>query len=284
MVRKLRITLMKTIRSVVWYALSVCWATLSMQAASIHTPPMSPENVSVLRSGDARKLREALEHGFSADARDALGNTPLMHAAVYGDLACIRTLVDRGADVNATNAAGATALMRAALDYEKVALLLGRGADVNARSALGNTALILAARPAKSHRTVALLLSHGADAKATNNWGATALMAAVAGGDEKSVRLLLKHGADVNAQPALGPGRAFEFGGGRSVLMWAAYRGDLAILKLLIDAGADVNAEGLMGTPLSQAAWANRTTASRLLIERGAKVDQVAHMAGYAPL
>ena len=245
---------------------------------------MNPQYLSVLRSGDARVLREALDHGASANARDALGSTPLMHAAVYGDLSCVRVLIDRGADVNATNAAGATALMRAATDYEKVALLVGHGAEVNARSALGNTTLMLAARPWNSHRTVALLLSHGADAKATNNWGATALMAAVAGGDEKSVRLLLKHGADPNAQAAIGPGRAFEYGGGRSVLMWAAYRGDIAILKLLIDAGADVSAEGSIGTPLSQAVWANHTAATRLLIERGAKVDQVAHIDGYTPL
>ena len=54
-------------------------------------------------------------------------------------------------------------------------------------------------------------------------------------------------------------------GGGRSALMWAAYRGDTAILKVLVDAGADVNAEGNLGTPLSQAAWANRTEAARLL-------------------
>jgi len=108
-------------------------------------------------------------------------------------------------------------------------------------------------------------------------------MAAAAGGDEKSVRLLIHHGANVNAQPGMGP-EAFVFGGGRSALMWAAYRGDVAIMKLLLDAGADVNAEGSMGTPLSQAAWADRTASAQLLLERGARVNQVAHMDGYTPL
>jgi ankyrin repeat protein len=130
---------------------------------------------------------------------------------------------------------------------------------------------------------VELLLSHGADAKATNQFGATALMAAAAGGDEKSVRLLIKHGADVNAQPAANQ-MGFVLGGGRSALMWAAYRGGVAIMKLLIDAGADVNAEGSMDTPLSQAAWADRTAAAQLLIERGAKVNQAAQTDGYTPL
>ena len=90
---------------------------------------MGPEYFAAFRSGDLRKLREALDRGSSANARDALGNTPLMHAGVYGDLSCVRLLLERGAEVNATNAAGATALMRAAFDHEKVALLLERGAS-----------------------------------------------------------------------------------------------------------------------------------------------------------
>jgi hypothetical protein len=59
--------------------------------------------------------------------------------------------------------------------------------------------------------------------------------------------------------------------------MWAAFRGDLECIKLLIDAGADVNGEGFLGTPLSQAAWANNTAATQLLIARGARVGQVGH-------
>jgi N-acyl-D-amino-acid deacylase len=283
MLKKLQIMLMKTTRSFVWFALSFSCGLFPVKAAQTEAAPMNPEYFSVLQGGDVRKLREALDHGSSVNSRDALGNTPLMHAAAYGDISCVRLLVDRGADVNATNTAGATALMRAALDHKKVALLVEHGADVNARSGLGNTALMLAARPWNSHRSVELLVSHGADAKATNQWGATALMAAAAGGDEASVRLLIKHGADVNAQPGTGPD-AFVLGGGRSALMWAAYRGDVAILKLLIDAGADVNAEGGLGTPLSQTAWADRTAAARLLLERGATANQAAHMDGYTPL
>jgi ankyrin repeat protein len=237
----------------------------------------------VLRSGDVRKLRDALDRGASPEARDASGNTPLMSASVYGNIACMRLLLDRGAEANATNDAGATALMRAAFDYEKVRLLLKRDADVNVRSAFGNTALILAARPANSHRTVELLLSRGADAKATNQFGATALMAAAASGDEKSIRLLISHGADVNAQPAANE-MGFVLGGGRSALMWAAYRGDVAILRLLLDAGADANGVGGLGSPLAQAAWADRVAAAQVLIERGARVNQAGPMDGYAPL
>jgi ankyrin repeat protein len=258
----------------------ICCGLLPVKATQ---PAIAPDYFVILRSGDWHRLRDALDHGVSANARDALGNTPLMLAAVYANVPCMRLLLDRGAAVNVTNAAAATPLLRVAFDYDKTRLLIDRGADVNARSALGNTALMLAARPVDSHRTVELLLSHGAEANATNNWGATALMAAAAGGDAASVRLLLKHGAKADAQPAMDP-RSFIYGGGRSALMWAAYRGELEIMKLLIDAGADVNGEGFLGTPLSQAAWNDRIAAARLLIDRGARVDQMSHGDSYTPL
>lgn len=260
-----------------------CCYSLPVIAGEPNESSLTPEFAAVLRIGDSARLREALDHGSPVNGRDSLGNTPLMKAAVYGNVACVRLLLDRGAQVNVTNAAGATPLMRAATDYEKVRLLVERGAEVNARSGLGDTALMLAARPWNGHQAVELLLGRGADAKATNNWGATALMAAAASGDEKSVRLLLKHGADVNAQPGVDHG-SFILGGGRSALMWAAYRGDLAIMKLLIDAGANVNGEGFLGTPLVQAAWSDQTAAARLLIDRGAKVDQVGHGIDYSAL
>jgi ankyrin repeat protein len=259
----------------------MCFA--SSRLGATETSQITPDVFATLRTSDLRQLRAALEGGASAKARDAQGNTPLLLAAAYGDAACLQLLLDHGAQVNATNTAGSTALLRAAGDFEKLSLLVQRGADVNARSALGNTPLMLASRPADSHRAVELLLTHGADAKATNHFGATALMAAAAGGDEQTVRLLIKHGADANALPGSGPAD-FIFGGARSPLMWAAYRGDTAILQLLVDAGADVNGESSIGTPLSQAAWANRTEAARWLMDHGARVNQVSHHDGYTPL
>ncbi|HEY6166496.1 MAG TPA: ankyrin repeat domain-containing protein [Verrucomicrobiae bacterium] len=273
---------MKTTNLVVWLSLSVLLLVPS-PLADAASAQLNADFFGVLRSSDTGKLRDALDHGASANARDAQGNTPLTLAAVYGDTAAMRLLLERGAEVNATNAAGATALMRAATDHRKAALLAERGANVNARSAFGNTALMLAARPANSHRTVELLLAHGADAKAATQFGATALMAAAAGGDEKSVELLLKHGADPNAQTTPNePG--FIFGGGRSALMWASFRGDLAIMKRLIAAGADVNGVGGLGTPLAQAAWSDQTAAARLLLDRGARHNLAGPMDGYTPL
>ena len=247
------------------------------------TPAISDSYFTILRNGDATKLKDALDHGAPIEARDAKGNTPLMLETVYGDVSCVKMLLDHGAQVNATNYAGATPLIHAAFDHEKAQVLLDNGADVNARSALGDTALMLAARPANSHWAVALLLAHGADVKAVNNWGANALMAAAAGGDVSTVKMLLKRGADANAQPAADP-VGFVFGGGRSSLDWAAYRGNIRIMRLLVAAGADVNAESFAGTPLVQAAWNDDISAARFLIQHGANPNQMGHGIDYTPL
>jgi uncharacterized protein len=275
-------TNMKKSRSVVCLTLASA-LLLSTSIVRAEAPALDSGYFAILRSGDVAKLRAALDHGASARARDAQGNTPLMLSAIHGDVESLRLLLDRGADVNATNKVGATALMRAATDHARVALLLDRGADVHVRSAFGNTALLLAARPANSHRTVKLLLDRGADAKATNVFGATTLMAAAAGGDKETVRVLLEHGADPNAQSV--PSEAgFVFGGGRSPLMWAAFRGNEAVIKQLLAAGADVKAGGRLGTPLAQAAWADRTAAAQLLIKHGADVNQAGPADGYTAL
>src|SRR6476661_4261340 len=56
------------------------------------------------------------------------------------------------------------------------------------------------------------------------------------------------------------------------------------MMKLLIEAGANVNEIGGLGTPLTQAAWADQTEAARLLIQHGARVNQAGPRDGYAPL
>src|SRR2546430_16956503 len=95
---------MKPTPFTLWSAVCAFYCLLTPEAATVESRSISPKCFAVLRSGDVGKLREALDHGSSANARDARGNTPLMHAAVYGDLSCMRLLLDRGAEANATNA------------------------------------------------------------------------------------------------------------------------------------------------------------------------------------
>jgi uncharacterized protein len=79
------------------------------------------------------------------DAVNPHGETPVMMAAMRGDLALTRQLLDRGASVQRE---GWTPLHYAASgpDPKVVGLLLDRGAAIDARSPNGTTPLMMAAR------------------------------------------------------------------------------------------------------------------------------------------
>ena len=79
------------------------------------------------------------------DADNASGETPLMMAALRGDLEWARLLLERGAKVHRN---GWSPLHYAATGNEPkiVALLLDRGAPIDARSPNGSTPLMMAAR------------------------------------------------------------------------------------------------------------------------------------------
>src|SRR5262245_53108690 len=59
-----------------------------------------------IRNGDKPAIRSLVSDRTAIQARDELGNTPLMLAAVHGDVALLELLWQAGADVNATNSAG----------------------------------------------------------------------------------------------------------------------------------------------------------------------------------
>lgn len=236
-----------------------------------------------IRAGDSVAVQKLLRDGADLNARNEIGDTPLMSAALQADAELLEILLRAGADVNAANPEGVTALLRAATSEEKVRLLVNQGADVRARSRMGNSAIFLAARKPGNSRTVQFLLDHGADPNATNAMSATVLMAATAADDIDTVRLLLDRKADVNGKPNPGtPG--FFWGGWRTPLMWAAFLGDAPMCKLLLERGANVNDFVETGSALGQAAWGGHVEAARVLLDAGAQVDQRDLIANYTPL
>lgn len=99
--------------------------------------------------------------GIQIDQRNALGETPLMMAAIKGKLEWMQQLIARGAAIHKD---GWSPLHYAASgpSVAAVRLLLDKGAPIDARSANGSTPLMMAARYGEE-KSVLLLVERGAD-------------------------------------------------------------------------------------------------------------------------
>ncbi|MBR5705466.1 MAG: ankyrin repeat domain-containing protein [Deltaproteobacteria bacterium] len=97
------------------------------------------------------RIRKALDSGTNARAKNKLGWTALMEAAMHNSKeGAVKALLTAGAEVNAQDANGWSALMVAALhnpNPEVVAVLLESGADVKAKNGQGRDALWCARNP-----------------------------------------------------------------------------------------------------------------------------------------
>jgi hypothetical protein len=114
-------------------------------------------------TGDAGAVRQLLQQGAPANARDERARTPLHAAAAAGSAETVRVLVTAGADVNARERSGWTPLMDAVKAGRLAAAeaLLAAGADPDARDRAAGTVLDVAQK-AGQDGLVALLRRHGA--------------------------------------------------------------------------------------------------------------------------
>ncbi|MBL8342024.1 MAG: ankyrin repeat domain-containing protein [Rubrivivax sp.] len=127
--------------------------------------------------------------GIEVDRTSVRGETPVMLAALRGELQWMERLVSRGAAVNRS---GWTPLHYAASGPQPKSLdwLLDRGAEVDARSPNGTTALMMAAGYGAIDG-VDVLLGRGADPAARNHAGLNAAdFARRAGREAVAARLL----------------------------------------------------------------------------------------------
>ena len=226
-------------------------------------------------------------------------STPLVTAAVSGNLEAVRDLIERGADVNGLDAPGNFPLYGAVIGEhaDVVDLLLKKGAKVNqARAAnvlpvmeRNNTALH-AACVVGNQRVVELLINAGADINAFANvmeetartaasfkglnpeqlkalsrlpreLGVTPLTQAAKYGHAGVVKLLLDHGADVN----------FQRPGNNTALIEAAMAGRRDVIELLLGSKADINRPGVGGnTALVLALIHEQYDSAKCLLAAGA--------------
>jgi mono/diheme cytochrome c family protein len=132
---------------------------LSGETVTSRPDPAVVRMTEALRNGNRQAFNRALrENPKSVNGKGVGGWTPIMLAALYGDVEDVRHLLAQGADPNAQNDAGGTALMYAVEDADTTRLLLDRGADANARSGEGRTPLLIAVGRSGSNAVVSLLL------------------------------------------------------------------------------------------------------------------------------
>lgn len=136
-----------------------------------------------LRDGSLKAAATLLAHPeLKVDAVNAADETPVMMAALRGNMEWTQRLLDRGAQLNRS---GWTPLHYAASGPEPklLTLLLDRGAVIEAPSPNRTTPLMMAARYG-APGAAEVLLARGADARARNDLGLTAADFARQGGRE----------------------------------------------------------------------------------------------------
>lgn len=136
-----------------------------------------------LRDGSFQVAERLVGHpDLKVDAVNAANETPLMMAALRGNVAWAQRLLERGAQLHRE---GWTPLHYASSGPEPklVSLLLDRGAEIEARSPNGTTPLMMAARYG-AFDAAERLLARGADPRARNDLGLSAADFARQGGRE----------------------------------------------------------------------------------------------------
>lgn len=144
---------------------------------------------------DGRTVAKLIERGFDPNARDPAGQTALHLALRDRSPRVVQALWrHEGLDVNATNASGETPLMLAALrgELDWSLRLLERGA----KPQLAGWSPLHYAATGSEPRIVATLLDRGAEIDALSPNGTTPLMMAARYGAEANVDLLLARGAN----------------------------------------------------------------------------------------
>lgn len=143
------------------------------------------------RTGAPKVVPLLLGHpGIKPDLENAAGETPLMMAALRGEVSGMKALIEKGAQVNRS---GWTPLHYAASgpSLEAVQFLLDRGAAIEAPSPNGTTAVMMAARYGSDDATWALV-TRGASLVTKNDKGLNAADFARLGGREKLAAALEK--------------------------------------------------------------------------------------------
>lgn len=172
-------------------------ATLSL-ASPLPARAAAASDLGIAASaGDTNRIKVLVAGGQNLNAPDAEGYTPLMWAALNGQVPAVATLIHLGAGLDMQDKEGYSALMWATQNKYEVVVrqLLNAGASVNLRDRHGYTALHWSAQDGQL-AIARTLLGKGADSNAQDNEGYTPLMWAAQQGHGAVVHELLAAGAN----------------------------------------------------------------------------------------
>ena len=241
--------------------------------ADMLTDPSTTPLMIAAMEGNLNSVENLLSAGVSPNARGKRGYTALMLAAARGHDEILERLLEAGAVVNAVSSDGKTALALAALfeHAETVRILVQAGANLDTHDYVAGRTPLMRAVHWESEDTMHLLVELGADVNAMDKDGCTALMEAAAVKCKiDDVNYLLDHGAEVNCGKQMGYPSALHF-----VLAYIPTKESHAIIQTLVDHGAHIHEtypEDGDSTLMMASQWGLLETC-RLLVQRGVSVN-----------
>lgn len=181
---------------------STCLAKTSMEKTTSAVKVKAV--LEAAETGDATKFNALLkDKTIDLNAQDETGMTPLMSAALGGNVDMIKKLLAKKVKLEIKNQAGDTALAVALTNdqLDSAKTLINAGANVDLIVAGDNQdTLLMRAASNNADITGLILKKNKSLLNKTNKLGETALMQSVRFGNNDSVKMLLKAGADTQAK------------------------------------------------------------------------------------
>lgn len=222
--------------------------------------------------GDHYIVQSLLDHGADPKLSDKQGRTPLMRAALMGNLDAVQVFVAHDED-NIFDA-GSTGMLpiHCACLISHLALveqfieLDEEGKTLTVRDNEGTTAFLAAATPPINTEVLEFLLESGSDVNEKNNAGETALLLAAKAGNNKAIQYLLSKGATFTAAA-----------NGMTPLHEVAFRKNKEGVNIFLDGVAGVDVEALNNdgeSPLALACAGGDIECVKLLLQKGCNKDR----------
>ncbi|MFN7038411.1 MAG: ankyrin repeat domain-containing protein [Alphaproteobacteria bacterium] len=229
---------------------------------------------SALQKGDNEAVYNFLKEGMDVNIFNALGETPLHIACLYGHVEIVKILLQFNANPKAASMGnGHQQPIHYAAENgnsEILQLLLSKKVNINAKDVSGSTALHISAELGHTE-FVETLLKNNARIEVSNNAKQTPLSKAVRSQRVDTVKMLIARGADKDVIDE----------DGNTVLHNAAYSRNIQIIKIIVDSKTNLNVKNFKGqAPLDIAIWHHKNASSKsyefckFLIKSGAKLTE----------